>query len=31
MNLFFKYGLIGFCLTLLIGLGQPYLIGQSAL
>ncbi|MEQ8999069.1 MAG: CHAT domain-containing protein [Coleofasciculus sp. B1-GNL1-01] len=31
MNLFFKYGLIGFCLTLLIGLGQPYLIGQSVL
>lgn len=31
MNLFFKYGLIGVCFTLLIGLGQPYLIGQSAL
>jgi len=31
MNLFFKYGLIGVCLTLLISLGQPYLIGQSAL
>ncbi|MEQ8386957.1 MAG: CHAT domain-containing protein [Coleofasciculus sp. A1-SPW-01] len=31
MNLFLKYGLIGVCFTLLIGLGQPYLIGQSAL
>jgi len=31
MNLFFKYGLIGVCLTLLIGWGQTYLIGQSAL
>ncbi len=28
---FCKYGLIAVCLTLLIGLGQPYLIGQSAL
>ncbi|MFP5273163.1 CHAT domain-containing protein [Coleofasciculus sp.] len=31
LKLFLKYGLIGICFTLLIGLGQTYLTRQSAL
>ncbi|MEQ9236290.1 CHAT domain-containing protein [Coleofasciculus sp. E2-BRE-01] len=31
LKLFFKYGVIAVCFTLLIGLGQTYLIRQSAL